>query len=53
MIKLKTYGSSSKGNCHLLEINGTTLLLDCGKYTDELKEDIKNFSIHLKINWLS
>ena len=41
MIKLKTYGSSSKGNCHLLELNGTTLLLDCGKYTDELKEDIK------------
>ena len=30
MLKLKVLGSSSKGNCYLLENNDTKILLDCG-----------------------
>lgn len=30
MLKLKIFGSSSKGNCYELSSNGNSLLLDCG-----------------------
>ncbi len=29
-MKFTSFASSSKGNCHLLEIGGETLLLDAG-----------------------
>ena len=30
MLKLTIFGSSSKGNCYLLENNKTKIMLDCG-----------------------
>lgn len=30
MLMLKTLSSSSKGNCHILEDNNCSIMLDCG-----------------------
>lgn len=40
MIKLKVYGSSSKGNSYIIETDNGSIMLDCG---------VKN--IHDKVNF--
>ena len=37
MLVLRTYGSSSKGNCYLLSSDTTTIMLDCGVKNIESK----------------
>lgn len=38
MITLKCLGSSSSGNCYLLDCNGKTLILECGIKISEIKK---------------
>lgn len=44
MLTLRTYGSSSKGNCYLLSSDTTTIMLDCG---------VKNIEKHLIVNLIN
>ena len=42
MLMLKVIGSSSKGNCYILESNKSSLMLDCGILKIIEKIDVKD-----------
>lgn len=44
MLKLTIFGSSSKGNCYLLENNKTKIMLDCGIKKLQDKVDIESIN---------
>lgn len=44
MLKIKTIGTGSKGNCYLLEADNETLILDCGVPVAEIKKGL-NFEL--------
>lgn len=44
MLKMYCYGSSSKGNCFILENNKTSIMLDCGVKNIENKINIKSIA---------
>ena len=41
MIKIISYGSSSKGNCYLLETDNSSIILDLGVFNEDLLKHIK------------
>lgn len=41
MIKITSYGSSSKGNCYLLETDNSSIILDLGVFNEDLLKHIK------------
>lgn len=45
MLNLKVFGSSSKGNCYLLENNNTKILLDCGVDYKKIIDNINTMEL--------
>ena len=44
MLKIKIYGSSSKGNCYILSNNDTSIMLDCGVKNMQNKCKVENIN---------
>lgn len=44
MANLLVLGSSSRGNCYLLECSNETLVLECGVDWNVLLENVEDFS---------
>ena len=45
MIKLTTLSSSSNGNCHILECENSSIMIDCGIEASEIIKYIKTYSL--------